>query len=52
MTKERKKIFSDGREVKIHSESDFMSMEKAGALAAEVLDFITPHVQQGITTDA
>ena len=52
MTKEQKKIFSDGREVKIHSESDFNSMEKAGALAAEVLDFITPHVQQGITTDA
>ena len=50
MTKEQKKIFSDGREVKIHSESDFNSMEKAGALAAEVLDFITPHVQQGITT--
>ena len=36
MTKEQKKIFSDGREVKIHSESDFNSMEKAGALAKQI----------------
>ena len=28
MTKEQKKIFSDGREVKIHSGSDFISMAK------------------------
>ena len=26
-------------------------MRKAGRLAAEILDFITPHVQSGITTD-
>ena len=26
-------------------------MRKAGRLAAEVLDFITPHVEPGVTTD-
>ena len=34
-----------------HTEADFAAMRKAGALAAEVLDFIAPHVQPGVTTD-
>lgn len=31
---------------------DFSGMEKAGVLAADVLDYIAPYVQEGITTDA
>lgn len=38
--------------VKLHSASDFEAMRKAGKLAAEVLDFITPHVVPGVTTGA
>lgn len=43
-----------GRErtiVKIHDESDFDGMRAAGRLAAETLDFITPEVQPGVTTE-
>lgn len=40
------------RRIKIHSPEDFEGMRKAGRLAADVLDFITPHVQPGISTDA
>lgn len=35
----------------IHTPEDFEGMRKAGRLAAETLDFITPYVQPGITTD-
>ena len=38
--------------VKLHTDSDFEAMRKAGRLAAEVLDFITPHVVPGVTTGA
>ncbi len=38
-------------QIKIHRDEDFEGMRKAGRLAAETLDFITPHVQAGITTD-
>jgi methionyl aminopeptidase len=38
--------------IKIHSEADLEGMRRAGRLAAEVLDFITPHVTPGITTEA
>lgn len=30
---------------------DFQGMEKAGALAAKVLDYIEPYVQEGVTTE-
>jgi methionyl aminopeptidase len=40
------------RRIKIHDAADFVGMRKAGKLAAEVLDFITPHVKPGVTTDA
>jgi methionyl aminopeptidase len=40
------------RRIKIHDAADFDGMRKAGRLAAEVLDFITPHVKPGVTTDA
>ncbi len=38
--------------IDLHTEADFAGMRKAGRLAAEVLDFITPHVKPGVTTDA
>lgn len=34
----------------LHSPSDFEGMRKAGHLAAQTLDFITPYVKEGITT--
>ena len=42
----------DGRTILLHGEEDFEGMRKAGRLAAEVLDFITPHVEPGVTTGA
>jgi methionyl aminopeptidase len=42
---------NDSRTIKLHGAADFEGMRKAGRLAAEVLDFITPHVVPGITTD-
>ena len=39
------------RRIKVHDAADFVGMRKAGKLAAEVLDFITPHVKPGVTTD-
>lgn len=40
------------RRIKIHGPAEFEAMRKAGKLAAEVLDFITPQVKPGVTTDA
>lgn len=34
----------------IHNDSAFASMRRAGALAAQVLDFITPYVTPGVAT--
>jgi len=39
----------DGR-IKIHGPEAFEGMRRAGILAAETLDFITPYVRPGITT--
>ena len=36
--------------IKIHGEEGFEGMRKAGRLAAETLDFITPYIQPGVTT--
>jgi methionyl aminopeptidase len=36
--------------VKLHGTEDFEGMRRAGRLAAEVLDMITPHVVPGVTT--
>lgn len=38
-------------QITIHQPSDFAGMRKAGRLAAEVLDMITPHVVPGVTTE-
>jgi methionyl aminopeptidase len=37
--------------VELHSAADFDGMRKAGRLAAETLDMITPHVVPGVTTE-
>jgi len=37
--------------IKLHAASDFDGMRHAGRLAAETLDYITPFVQPGVTTD-
>ena len=42
----------ESRRITIHAPSDFEGMRRAGRLAAETLDMITPHVQPGITTEA
>ncbi len=36
--------------IKIHTAADFDGMRKAGRLAAMVLDYITPYVKPGVTT--
>jgi methionyl aminopeptidase len=36
--------------IKLHGPEAFAGMRKAGRLAAEVLDFIGPHVKPGVTT--
>ena len=38
-------------QVKIHSAEDFEGMRRAGRLAAECLDMLTPHVVPGVLTD-
>jgi methionyl aminopeptidase len=43
-------VASDGRHIKIHGPAAFEGMRRAGRLAAECLDFITPHVQPKVTT--
>ena len=43
--------FPEERRITIHGPEDFEGMRKAGRLAAETLDFITPQVQPGVTTE-
>jgi len=38
--------------IPIHTQEAFECMRKAGRIAADTLDFITPHVQPGISTEA
>ncbi|MFO1128957.1 MAG: type I methionyl aminopeptidase [Rhodospirillales bacterium] len=42
---------TDVRSIKIHGPEEFAGMRRAGHLAAATLDFITPHVQAGVTTE-
>jgi len=44
-------VASDGRHIKVHGADAFEGMRAAGRLAAECLDFITPHVQPRVTTE-
>jgi methionyl aminopeptidase len=41
----------DEGEITLHGPADFEGMRQAGRLAAEVLDFITPYVKVGVTTE-
>ena len=41
----------DERTIKLHGPEGFAGMRKAGRLAAETLDFITPYVLPGVTTE-
>ncbi len=47
----RRVALQETRSVKLHSPSDFAGMRSAGRLAAETLDYITPHVVPGVRTD-
>ncbi len=40
----------EGRRIIIHAPGDFEGMRRAGRLAAETLDMITPHVRAGVST--
>ncbi len=42
---------ADPRRIVIHDAEDFESMRRAGRLAAETLDFITPEVVPEVTTE-
>jgi len=42
---------ADARQIVIHRAEDFEAMRRAGKLAAETLDFITPEVGIGVTTE-
>lgn len=39
------------RTITLHDQEDFQSMRDAGRLAAETLDYITPYVVPGVTTE-
>jgi methionyl aminopeptidase len=40
----------DEETARIHGPEDFEGMRRAGRLAAETLDFVTPHVRTGVST--
>jgi methionyl aminopeptidase len=42
---------TESRQIRIHSNDDYNGMRKAGKLAAETLDFITPYVKPEVTTE-
>ena len=42
---------ADSRLIVIHDAEDFEAMRKAGRLAAETLDFVTPRVRAGVSTE-
>ena len=43
--------FPEERRITIHGPEDFEGMRRAGRLAAETLDFITPQVEPGVSTE-
>ncbi len=42
---------AEANSIVIHGSADFDSMRRAGQLAAQTLDYITPHVGPGVTTE-
>jgi methionyl aminopeptidase len=53
MTNDMRRTVSlaETRSIKVHDDKDFEGMRRAGRLAAETLDFVTPYVRPGIRTD-
>lgn len=41
-----------GKPIPLHDEDGFIAMRAAGRIAADTLDFITPHVKPGVSTAA
>lgn len=46
-----KSIFSNGEEIPLHNEHGFEGMRAAGKLASQTLDYITPFVEEGVSTE-
>ncbi len=44
------KMFANRKQIIIHSKREFEGMRAAGRLAAEILDYITPYVIPGVST--
>ncbi len=44
-------VEAEEQRIALHGPEAFAGMRKAGRLAAETLDFITPHLRPGVTTD-
>ena len=51
-TGSRGTVTAESRSIKIHTADEFEAMRRAGRLAAETLDFITPSVEPGVATTA
>lgn len=47
----REVVLYEGEEVTLHTAADFEKMRAAGRLAAQTLDYVTPHIVEGITTE-
>lgn len=43
-------VFCEGERITLHTISDFEKMRAAGRLASQTLDYITPFVTEGVTT--
>ena len=50
-TQEKQGIKYSAGGIELHGPEDFEGMRKAGLLAAQTLDMLTPHVQPGVTTE-
>ena len=46
-----RQLSAEERQIVLHGEEGFEGMRRAGRLAAETLDFITPHVTLGVSTE-
>jgi len=46
-----RQLSAEERQIVLHGAEAFEGMRRAGQLAAETLDFITPHVAAGVTTE-
>lgn len=44
-------VSAEERQITLHGPDEFEAMRRAGRLAAETLDFITPEVRPGVTTE-